>query len=102
MVINEQFKELRTEHLLGGLIRAGGEAATRSEVEMDNEALEDDERRLPGNRVDGRFSWTKLNTEICVVEVSGPPNEKDHTHFADTGWSCKWRSACESQPVLSG
>lgn len=80
MVRYGELKELQ-QRINQGTDSNRGEGATQSEAQIDNEALDDGDRRTIGNQVDGRYTWTALETEICVVEISGPPTQKDHTHF---------------------
>ncbi|KAI7851613.1 hypothetical protein BDC45DRAFT_445268 [Circinella umbellata] len=58
-----------------------GETKIKSAQLIDNDVLDDGERRSSSTNVDGKITLSATGLELCIIEVSGPPEVKDYTHF---------------------
>jgi hypothetical protein len=62
-----------------------GEQKLEIVKEIENGALNEDDRRLPGPNIDGIVKLEELDLAYCLVEVSGPPcsAEQNYNHFKE-------------------
>ncbi|KAI9252992.1 hypothetical protein BDA99DRAFT_520583 [Phascolomyces articulosus] len=60
-----------------------GETKTKSAQHIDNDVLDDGERRSSSTNVDGKVTLSTTGMELCIIEVSGPPEVKNYTHFGN-------------------
>ncbi|ORY92245.1 hypothetical protein BCR43DRAFT_498041 [Syncephalastrum racemosum] len=58
-----------------------GEVSLVASKDMDDRELQDSERRSNGSSIDAIITHLTTQTEVCIIEVSGPPTKNDHTHF---------------------
>ena len=58
-----------------------GETKLKAAQNIDNDALDDGERRCSSTNIDGKITTTKANAEILLFEISGPPLVRDYLHF---------------------
>ncbi|CAG8767960.1 13972_t:CDS:2, partial [Racocetra persica] len=58
-----------------------GEKTLKASAVLKNELLQDDYRRSHGNKIDLVMSIVDIKLESIIMEVSGSPNEQDHTHY---------------------
>ena len=55
----------------------------KSVQQIDNDVLDDGERRSTSTNVDGKATLSATGIDLCIIEVSGPPQVKDYTHFVN-------------------
>src|SRR4051794_40214963 len=60
-----------------------GENSLLASKDMDDRKLGQNERRSHGASIDAILSNPSSGLEIGVLEVSGPPNKRDHRHFRE-------------------
>ncbi|CEP18085.1 hypothetical protein [Parasitella parasitica] len=60
-----------------------GESNLKAKAVEINRYLDDDERGFAGPKIDAILIDKKYNMEIMTIEVSGPPNKINHTHFLE-------------------
>lgn len=58
-----------------------GDQSLPATKEEEQRAQRDNERRSKGNAPDAIVNLTHLDIAFCLVEVTGPPNTNDHSHF---------------------
>lgn len=59
-----------------------GDEALQADKEERQQRQKDDERRSIGKIPDAIMSLKKYDMPFVLVEVSGPPNQPNHHHFA--------------------
>lgn len=79
-----------------------GESNLKAKAKEVNRGLDDDERRYTGPKIDVIGIDRKYNMEIVIVEVSGPPNKVNQTHYIeDRNKICKNLKAMFKEVVSS-
>ncbi|EPB90936.1 hypothetical protein HMPREF1544_02190 [Mucor circinelloides 1006PhL] len=80
-VLSPMFKNLLLNNPRNCLIF--GETNLKAKAIEVNRYLDDDERRFSGPKIDLIIKDKKYNLEIMTVEVSGPPQKVNQTHFLE-------------------
>ncbi|KAG2221366.1 hypothetical protein INT45_012412 [Circinella minor] len=60
-----------------------GESKMKAVKHIDDDGLDDKDRRSNSANVDGTITLRSLEIEICVIEVSRTPQVSDYTHFVE-------------------
>ena len=58
-----------------------GETCLRASADDQNSQKSDDKRRSPGRKIDAIIEIKEEKEEFSVTEISGPPAQKDWSHF---------------------
>ncbi|KAI7899826.1 uncharacterized protein BX663DRAFT_175385 [Cokeromyces recurvatus] len=80
-VLSPIFKNLLLNHPRNCLIF--GEVNLKAKAIEVNRYLDEDERSFTGPKIDLIIKDKKYNLEIMIVEVSGPPQKVNRTHFLE-------------------